>query len=100
MDDFKKMFLIDTGLAAARRYGELIITSFILSAIATILNVAGTVSLTPYVLLMLSIGTVIFLVINVLQMRDCYFELGNPVQYYASNLIAYGAFSITAGGTR
>lgn len=95
MEDTRKIFLIDVGLAAARRYGELIITSFVLSVIATLLNISQAVSLKPYVLLMLVIGTVIFLVINIVQMRDCYFELGNAPQYYLANLFAYGLFSVT-----
>lgn len=89
------IFFRAIGLASLRRYAELMLTAVFLSALATFINISGFVTLRPYILIMLIVATLIFLIVNIVLMRDCYFALGDCLMYYISNLIAYGAFSVT-----
>ncbi|MBR5539250.1 MAG: hypothetical protein IKU61_05060 [Clostridia bacterium] len=90
------MFFRAICLASLRRYAELILTATFLSSLVTFINISEFVTLRPYVMIMLIVATLIFLAINVVFMRDSYFELGDCLMYYIANLIAYGAFSVTA----
>lgn len=77
-----------------RRFVELLFTEVILSLIVTTLNVAKLLTTQIELFIALFLGVCTFVLINIFQMRHCYFDLKNKTQYYSSNFTAYTIFII------
>lgn len=76
-----------------RRFAELFGLTAAFSAIITALNVSGliyTENYTVTVALIFAVAAIIY--INVILMRNCYFDLRDAVAHYVANFIAYALF--------
>ncbi len=82
-------FLIATG----RRFLELILSSLAMSALVTAFNLMKFLNTKPVVTIAITLAWIVFLIFNVLRMRDCYFDLNSTIVFFAANLIAYGLFA-------
>ena len=75
-----------------RRLRELLLSCFLLSVVATVLNIMNVIETSYGLMILLSIFSLFFWVVNVRQMRDCYYDLKGDKSHYKLNLIAYMIF--------
>ena len=85
--EFKKRVVI-------RRFAELIRLECILSAYMTLLFVSGVYSGIKNIALAALSGTIIFLLENVRQTKNCYYDLKGKIIHYWCNIIAYIIFVV------
>lgn len=71
-----------------RRFIELLIVEILFSVIAVGLNVSGIVTERQHIVVMLIAFIVIYLVLNIYQLRFCYEDLYGDGQYYVLNFTA------------
>ncbi len=75
------------------RLAELLGTSFLLSPITCALYYYAIIPTThSSYAIVLFIAMVLFIVINIFMLRNCYFDLRNPLLYYTFNYISYAIF--------
>ncbi|MBR4072734.1 MAG: hypothetical protein IKK24_02215, partial [Clostridia bacterium] len=78
-----------------RRFIELFFVNFILSAIVTGLYelelLAATQTAVKFAML---ISAIIYVVIQVFMLRQCFFDLSNKYDYYLFNYAAYAIFMV------
>ena len=80
-----------------RRFIELIIKSFLISSIITAAFEFGIFpSEKPVMLAFICTGAVIFLIINIIQLRYCYYDLKGKKEYYVANFIAFPLYACRA----
>lgn len=78
-----------------RRFIELIIKSFLISSIITAAFEFGIFpSEKPVMRSFICTGAVIFLIINIIQLRYCYYDLKGKKEYYVANFIAYSLYML------
>lgn len=75
-----------------RRFIELLLTCAVISSVMTILNISEVVEGKTHLFLGLLLGTAVFIFVNVMMLRRCYFDLQSKHQYYTANIIAYILF--------
>lgn len=79
-----------------RRFGELMVKSFLCSSIIT--AAFDTLELfpseKPVMLTFLCAGALVFFIINIVKLRYCYYDLKGQKEYYAANFIAYFLFML------
>lgn len=80
-----------------RRFLELIIKSFLISSIITAAFEFDIFpSEKPVMLTFICAGAAIFLILNIINLRYCYYDLKGKREYYIANFIAY-SFYMLAG---
>lgn len=79
-------------LITARRFVELFLLNSGLSAIITIFSISGALDTENKLLTALAVGVVVFMSINTVMLRHCFFDLENRNFYYITNVIAYFLF--------
>lgn len=79
-------------IVTGRRFLELIVSSFLMSALITLLNLMKLLNTKPMVTIGIIIAWIIFLIFNFIRMRDSYFDLGSTFWYFVANLASYGLF--------
>ena len=89
--DFKKNIVI-------RRLVELLLTEALLSVLATILNVTGLVTQRYALVILLGAFIILFVVLNVRNMRKCFYDVRDNKTHYLMNFIAYGVFVVVNVG--
>lgn len=77
----------------AQRFVELMIISTVLSVIAVILNITGAVKVEIALFFVLLLFSLLFMCLNIKQMRLCYFDLMDRTVHYVSNIVAYLLFA-------
>ena len=77
-----------------RRFLELIITCALISAIAVTINVYCGIGSRIAVFFIAFLGALLWMVLNVIMLRHCYFDLRSKMEYYISNYIAYAIFGM------
>lgn len=75
-----------------RRFFELFITTALSSATITLLYIAGMLESQTAICWGLLSGIIIFCIINIKMLRQCYFELKSRGQYFFINISAYLLF--------
>lgn len=78
--------------ATVKRFLELILSSLAMSALVTIFNKTNLLNTKPMVLFALIAAWLVFVIFNVVRMRDCFFELDNVWIHYAANVVSYVGF--------
>lgn len=76
-----------------RRFFELLVTCSVISAFITLLNVAGVLITKNAVCVAMLAGIIMFVLLNVRMLRQCYFEMRSFLIYYSVNLTAYFLFA-------
>lgn len=76
-----------------RRFFELMITCAIISAAVTFLNIFDVLTTKGSLCNALLIGLTAFVFVNVLMLRQCYFEFRSNVIYFLVNIPAYLFFA-------
>lgn len=79
--------------ATVKRFLELVLSSLAMSALVTIFNKTNLLNTKPMVLFALIVAWLVFIIFNVVRMRDCFFELDNIWIHYAANIVSYVAFA-------
>ena len=78
-----------------KRLKELLGLCIVLSAVVSLLCVMGLLpDKSRDVIIGLNVAAVIFMLINFMQMRRCYYELRNNTSYYIANICAYFTFAL------
>ncbi len=75
-----------------RRLRELMLSCFVLSLVAMVLNIMNVIETAYGLMILLSIFSLFFWVVNIRQMRDCYYDLKGDKSHFKLNLIAYLIF--------
>ena len=75
-----------------RRFIELLLTCAVISSVMTILNLSEAVEGKTCLFMGLLLGTAVFIFVNVIMLRRCYFDLQSKYRYYTANIIAYILF--------
>jgi len=75
-----------------RRLRELMLSCFVLSLVATVLNVMNVIETAYGLMILLTLFSLFFWLVNVRQMRDCYYDIKGDRSYFKLNLIAYLLF--------
>lgn len=78
---------------AIRRFFELLILCVALSASLTFLNMAGVLATERSLRISLIIGVVVFMVLNTMMLKLCYFAMRNNLNYFAVNTFVYLLFT-------
>lgn len=78
--------------ATVKRFLELVLSSLAMSALVTMFNKTNLLNTMPLVLFALMLAWIVFLIFNIVRMRDCFFELDNAWIHYAANIVSYVAF--------
>lgn len=78
------------------RFLELLLTNAIISSIVTAMNLMEIVTTQAALYAWILMGTVVFVIINIKMMRQCYVDVGNKDIYYLANLLACTAFAIVS----
>ena len=78
-----------------RRFGELMVKSFLCSSIITAAFEFDLFpSEKPVMLTFLCTGALVFFIINIVKLRCCYYDLKGKKEYYVANFIAYFFFML------
>lgn len=80
-----------------RRLVELMLSCFILSLVATVLNLMNVIDTAYGLMILLGIFALFFWLVNVRQMRDCYYDIKGNKSYFKLNFIAYLLFMCVNG---
>ena len=84
---FKKRFVV------YRRVAELLLPSVFSSAVITLLNITGIVAKRTSLLVMISVFVLVFTVLNLRNLRNCYYDICNKKLFFILNFSAYAIFA-------
>lgn len=88
--------MIDVLALAIRRFVEMFGFSLFFSAFGILLNFSGIAESGKMLAVCLSLGAVAFLLMNLHQLKQCFFDLRDKKLYYYANLGAYALFVIVS----
>ncbi|MBQ7976380.1 MAG: hypothetical protein IJ300_11900 [Clostridia bacterium] len=75
-----------------RRLKELMLSCFILSLVASVLNLMNIIDTVHGLMILLGLFSLFFWLVNIRQMRDCYADLKGDKVHFRLNIIAYLLF--------
>lgn len=90
----KTLLIISGILITARRFAELFILNLGISVIITVLSIMDVLDTQNKLFTALVIGVILFMSINTIMLRQCFFDLENRNFFYITNIIAYLAFAL------
>ena len=93
VDKGERIHLNDNIKIIIRRFAELVITCFIISGFIALLSKMGILVERKYVVVALLIGALMFFLIQVKMLRNCYYDMQQFYrEYYLTNTFAYLLF--------
>ncbi len=94
--DEEKMFQAGVAGLTVRRFLEMLFWSVFLSAFGILFNFSGIAGSKKMLMVFLTLGTLAYLLLNLHQLKQCFYDLQDKKMYYYSNFIAYFLFVIVS----